>query len=246
MRWLLLTLLTGACVSEEDARREGRRAASAASDAIAAGLILTETFGYIDPRGTRHGPSKSCPSVELIGSESIYVMLLDYEEEGCAAESEWVPWLVGGHYWVDVDQEAVAWTRLEEASMGGVVLTGAPAGSLSITDIGRELEVSGTLGWSGSERTLDMNLLFDGRDPSMTMSGTVETRDGILEMTDVGLHRADVTFPCPVPRAGAFAWSGDLDLELELKGSRLRGEAGTHNLNAELCGQGSVFAGAEP
>ena len=246
MRGWLIALLSVACVSEDEARREGRRAASAVTNAVAAGLILTETYGYIDPRGARHGPSKSCPSVELIGSEAIYVMLLDYEEEGCVAESGWVPWRVGGHYWVDVDQRAVAWTRLEEASMGGVALTGTPAGSWSLTDTGWELEVIGPVGWSESDRMLEIRIVFDGRDPSMTMSGTVETDDGVLEMTGVSLHRTDVTFPCPVPRSGEFVWSGDLELELSLKGARLEGDVGRHTVRSQLCGQGSEFAGAEP
>ena len=120
--------------------------------------------------------------------------------------------------------------------MGGVGVTGAPAGSLSITDTGWELEVSGPMAWSGVERVLDMTIVFDGRDPSMTMSGTIETGEGVLEMRGVSLHRSDATFPCPAPRAGTFVWSGELDLELGLKGSRLRGDAGAHTISAELCG----------
>jgi len=242
MRFLVGMVFSLGCVSEEDASREARAATSVAADAITAGLILTETFGYIDPRGSRHGPSTLCPSRELTGSDIIYVMLLDYEASGCEVESGWMPWLMGGHYWVDVDQGSVGWTRLEEAVVEGLSVTGAPSGSWGVSDTGWRLDVAGPIAWEEAELDLDLSIIFDGRDPSITMSGSVEARQGTLTLDGVTMHRADVQTRCPTPRSGVFNWSGDLGLDLSVQGTHLRGEVGGHSVRSDLCGQGPLFS----
>jgi hypothetical protein len=242
MRFVVLLAFGLGCVSKDDAEREIRVAAGVVVEAITAGLIMTETFGYIDPRGARHGPSTSCPSRELTGSDIIYVMLLDYEASGCEAESGWVPWLMGGHYWVDVDQGSVGWTRLEDVAVGGLSVTGAPSGSWGVSDTGWGLDVSGPIAWEDTELELDLSITFDGRDPSMTMSGSVEARQGTLTLDGVTMHRADVQTLCPSPRAGTFSWSGDLELDLSVQGTHLQGEVGGHSVRSDLCRQGPLFS----
>lgn len=242
MRFVLGLVLGLGCVSEQDADREVRVATKVAADAIAAGLILTETFGYIDPRGSRHGPSTSCPSRELIGSDLIYVMLLDYESSGCEAESGWVPWLLGGHYWVDVEQGSVGWTRLEDAIVDGLAVTGTPSGSWRVSDTGWRLDVSGPVAWEGADLEMDLSITFDGRDSSMTMSGDVEARQGTLTLDEVTIYRSDVQTLCPSPREGMFSWSGDLALDLSVEGTHLQGEIGGHSVQSDLCRQGALFS----